>query len=621
MLAINYSDWHDCCKGIFGLPNNRSYLQYYPFTKLTDWEREWVMSEQFFIKYIKSGLFTYWEESWLITNHYIMKSSGEFRRAYLISPLMHLVYLTIGKYIADCFKGIRNSLITVYYAGNFGENRFYYNKDYDIFYKDLNAQKNDYQYFIKTDIKGFYDNINIDLLFSFIKDKTGGKNRELTQRELFLYKELLLMLGRGRFPLVENHTTSSFLATMVYLDEFDEGLWHYLQNYAPEIDGYQIIRYVDDLYILFNSQLNRKGLLPFLNRLIGYMDSSLYGLGLALNPHKTCFETIVNLNKVVSRSLYDDRVIGKPYKIQELISSEVIIKFLMSLNDIKRELEPGGYQRLVERYFHIEGLSYSAQEIYNTLVYGEYGLLSNDDVVKCLRELLSEGNELLMFDPGRLVALVLKTKDEGLIKSILNNLFRKFRIGSWIAHDTAIMIRYFIGRNFKHKDLLAIMQQVEPSLNQYCSKFCSRSFAKSLKNEDANPILDFYENRYYKKDRSMFYIFFLYNTERLKGNMFTAFAYYKSFFDRISAHLGRWKKGKPNINKYYQCNVLKELYSNVPDAYTLIEYAHELRRENPLVHASALLIDGGKGVYANLEKSIKDLSSLINEKMTSGLYE
>ena len=81
------------------------------------------MSEQFFIKYIKSGLFTYWEESWLITNHYIMKIV-KFRRAYLISPLMHLVYLTIGKYIADCFKGIRNSLITVYYAGNFGKIAF-----------------------------------------------------------------------------------------------------------------------------------------------------------------------------------------------------------------------------------------------------------------------------------------------------------------------------------------------------------------------------------------------------------------------------------------------------------------------------------------------------------------
>lgn len=49
---------------------------------------------------LKSGLFLYYSENWLITNNYIMKGDGTFRNASLVSPMMYLVALTIGKSIS-----------------------------------------------------------------------------------------------------------------------------------------------------------------------------------------------------------------------------------------------------------------------------------------------------------------------------------------------------------------------------------------------------------------------------------------------------------------------------------------------------------------------------------------
>lgn len=75
---------------------------------------------------LKSGLFLYYSENWLITNNYIMKGDGTFRNASLVSPMMYLVALTIGKSISKAYQSKRQPSIDVFYAGNYDENRLYY---------------------------------------------------------------------------------------------------------------------------------------------------------------------------------------------------------------------------------------------------------------------------------------------------------------------------------------------------------------------------------------------------------------------------------------------------------------------------------------------------------------
>ena len=133
----------------------RMYLQWYPFTRLSSREKETLVSKSFFNDYIKSGLFLYYSENWLITNNYIMKGDGNFRNASLVSPIMYLVALTIGKSISKDTNLSANHRL-MFYAGNYDENRLYYKKDYDVFFKTINVLSQSYKYFIKTDIKDFF---------------------------------------------------------------------------------------------------------------------------------------------------------------------------------------------------------------------------------------------------------------------------------------------------------------------------------------------------------------------------------------------------------------------------------------------------------------------------------
>lgn len=111
----------------------------------------------------------------------------------------------------------------------------------------------------------------------------------------------------------------------------------------------------------------------------------------------------------------------------------------------------------------------------------------------------------------------------------------------------------------------------------------------------------------------------MYMVEMKKNNYLSAFAYYKNFFDRISAHLaytinGNQAKGKPNYKGYYKEGAFKQLYAGISDADKIIEKAHEIRNSNPLSHSSAELLDNND-TAADILSNIKQLSNLIETKI------
>ena len=79
-----------------------------------------------------------------------------------------------------------------------------------------------------------------------------------SQCELLLIKELLLYCGNGDYPIIENSMASSYMATVVYLDEIDTELHEFIQTSVKDIIDFRIIRYVDDMYILFHQIKNSK---------------------------------------------------------------------------------------------------------------------------------------------------------------------------------------------------------------------------------------------------------------------------------------------------------------------------------------------------------------------------
>jgi AbiA family abortive infection protein len=226
VFPIEYDDWKSVCSQMLIQDHRRkqAFLQWYPFVRLSKRDKEQLKNEEFFNAYIKTGFILYYPEVWHVTNNYLTKSDSNFRHASLVSPIMYLIVLAIGKSLARRYIPSRPNGVDVYYGGNFQENRLSYHKDYDIFYKRVNEIACGRQYYIKTDIKDFFPNINVNGLFNMVDENLQATSVPLSPKHLLVCKELFLYLGQGEFPLLDNCTTTSYLSTIIYLDSVDKNL-------------------------------------------------------------------------------------------------------------------------------------------------------------------------------------------------------------------------------------------------------------------------------------------------------------------------------------------------------------------------------------------------------------
>jgi AbiA family abortive infection protein len=398
-------------------------------------------------------------------------------------------------------------------------------------------------------------------------------------------------------------------------------LYWFLTNKEANINEFVMIRYVDDLYILFNSDIQYDKLPPILNRIINYYSSELKMLNLSLNRNKTVFRRTNEINNELKKSLYDEKYNKKEFNITNLVNKTVLISFLerikCSLN--KCDLDFNKYTEIVNEEFVIENTEYNPQVVFNSLAFQDSLLFRDKIFIEKLLEIVNEDYNFIKLDPKRLVVILLKTKNELLIKTFLDKLFKSQKNNIWDIYDTSLSINYFIQRGFQHRDLLNVLREKEKRIFNYYSLFCDQSFVLSYLQEKNDFIKLFYDNAFYKKDEKLFFFYFMYKVEFQKNNYLAAFAYFKNFFDRISAHLAvkflnDSAKEKPNYKKYYkECN-FRALYSDILNSESIIKKAHEIRNENPLSHSSAELLDSDN-TENDIIKSIKDLTFLITRKI------
>lgn len=141
MFGISYDTWKEICDMYLSLyvGIHKAYLQWFPFSKLSDADKIQIAGEDFFNKYIKTGGFVLFPEVMRHSDNYIQKSDGSFRNAALVSPIIYLVLQAIGKEIATRYLSQRPADVGVYYAGNYELNRSRYKQDYDDFFKAINV--------------------------------------------------------------------------------------------------------------------------------------------------------------------------------------------------------------------------------------------------------------------------------------------------------------------------------------------------------------------------------------------------------------------------------------------------------------------------------------------------
>jgi AbiA family abortive infection protein len=328
----------------------------------------------------------------------------------------------------------------------------------------------------------------------------------ISQKDLLIYKELIQCLGQGEFPLIENSVASSYLATVIYLEHPDTYLYEFIDNKETEITDFYMVRYVDDLYILFNSDKPENTLTPVINRVIDTYSSELKKINLSLNRSKTTWKKVSEINDELKKSLYYEQFSNKEFYITDLVDSSVLLKFLGQIQSALTNciLDTSKYLEIINSVFCFPNTEYTPDEIFNSLIYEKHQMFGDSEVVDKLFVLFDYDYRFLKLDTKRLMILVLKTKNENLIKQMLSNLFEANRNGVWDIYDTSLAINYLLQRNFRHRDLLNVLKKEEGYVYSYYDLFCRLSFMRTMEVSRKNYIQKFIETIYYKKDDKLF---------------------------------------------------------------------------------------------------------------------
>lgn len=594
MFGISYETWKSVCEMYFTLRKEtmRHCLQWFPFTRLTYSDEELLVSKSFFDEFIKTGTFLLYSDAVHQSDNFMQKSDGSFRNATLIAPILYLVLQSVGKTIHEHYNSIRPRPIAVYYAGNFTHERPHYKQDYDDFFKELNASVDEYQYYIKTDITNFFSNINLDKLLAQIDRICNAAYTIFPQTQLHLFKELLAFCGNGHFPLVENSIASSYLATVVYLDEVDTKLYNFISDKVSVFSSFRFVRYVDDLYILISSNKPTGYLNDAYNEIRNEYSSLLKEVGLAINTSKCRFAEIHSLNDDLKKSLYDEFFNDQKHNIEELFHG-ALYRFLCDLSTelILDSVDIEKYNKLIEKHFSSDDIEFTSTEVFNYFVYEDEMELLSAPVIKEISDLVKYSISFIALDPRRLTIMIMKTKDEGAIKGLLNQLFERDRKNNWNLYDTSIAISYLIQRNFRHPDLLAILLKRHAKLHEYYTVNCKNKFVNCLSDNHTNAL-----GQILMTDSKAMYLYFMYLCEMKRENYMVAFAYHKSFFDRVTADLefkfNRQPREKhPNYKGFYRDESLIKIYKKFENGEKTIKKAQTMRHSNPLCHSSSELLD------------------------------
>lgn len=613
MFGISYDTWKKVCNMYFSLNkgSQKAYLQWFPFTKLSSADKEIIFGEDFYNRYIKTASFVLFPPAMHQSENYLQKGDGSFRDSSLIGPVLFLVLQSIGMEIHNHYTSVRPSDISVYYAGNYEHLRPKYKQDYDDFFKELNASIDEYQYFIKTDITNFFANISVDKLIAQIDKVCNSADVVFTQTQLHLFKELLTYCGNGRFPLIENSVASSFLATVVYLDVVDKALHQYISTNVTVFSSFRIVRYVDDMYILISSDKPIGYLHEAYNEIRNEYSSILKDFGLALNAKKCCLKELKEINQELKKSLYDEYFNGQKHSIEELFSG-ALYRFLSDLSSelLLDSIDIETYNELVNKHFSSDDIEFTPSEVFNYFVYENENELQSEDVIKEIVGLVEQSISFISLDPKRLTVMIMKTKSDKAIKGFLNQLFRKNRSDKWNSYDTTIAISYLIQSKFRHIDLLNILSNRHPNLYSYYFHHCKNSTIQCFSLWRVQKLSEIIS-----QDNKAHYLYFMHLCEIKKANYMAAFAYYKNYFDRVTADLDFAfgcdpRPKKPNYNAFYKEGALIKFYSGIDDSETVIKAAHKLRNANPLSHSSSELLDSNN-TSEDLCNSIKALSKLI----------
>ena len=602
MLKIEYDGWIELCNNLkrYISAYRKFYLQLY---SITDEILEKVKEESYFNKYIKTGAFLWDDINWIKCENPNMNADGTLRQRNLISPLFYIIYIYIGNKINKLYKNKRNTDIEVYYAGNLEKNRFHYKKEYNEFCKKAIKLSKNYKYYLKTDIKNFFSNINIDLLFYYISSNINDTKLNISLEELNFMEEFIKFIGDGRLPQIEEGVTSSYLATKIYLEEIDNKLYDFLKK-NQSISKFKIIRYVDDLYIFFDTDINME---EVYEQIINFMNDVVYEYSITININKTGIKNVEELERDLKHLSYLDEEYIKG-NIDTIINDtdlyDVLFDILIESN-ITREK----YNLILKnRLGNID--NYTENEIFNSIIYTNNSIIYNKNMIDILKLLIEQKYEFIYCDPKRITILIVKTKDEGLIKLFLNKLYQKKKALGWNRYDKIAVEQYLLQRRFINRDLINNLSNIK-NLNNYINHFINKDWSKM-----SNPqIQKLCRRLIYEEDIRYFFLYAFFKFEEDKGNYELKHSFFKSYFEAISAVLYARNFGQPLIyERMYTEGSLRKNYEKIIGSKKYNEDIHkicQLRNQNMVNHAGGN--NDNISIYKEIDENISNIKNIVKE--------
>lgn len=602
MLKIEYDEWTKLCDNLKKYINvyRRFYLQLYPITE--DY-LEKISKKKYFDRYIKTGAFLWNDKNWIKCENPSMNINGTLRHRNLISPLFYIIYIYIGKKISNLYRSKRNNNIEVYYAGNLEKNKYHYKEEYNEFCKLAIKLSKNYKYYIKTDIKNFFDSINIDLLFSYISDNINDEKMNISLEELNFIEEFIKFTGNGKISQIEEGVTSSYLATIIYLEKLDNRLYEYLKE-NEIIDEFKIIRYVDDLYIFLNTKFDIEKLYE---QIINFINDIVYDYSISINVNKTSIKEVEDLEKDLKHLSYLDEeyINGNINKIINDMDLNEVLLDIQSENNITREK----YNTILKnRLGNID--NYTENEIFNSIIYTNNSILSNKKMIDNLRILINYKFDFIYCDPKRLTILILKTKDEKTIKLFLKKLYQKNNVSGWNRYDKIAVEQYLLQRKFKNDDLINNLSSIK-NLEVYINYFIINDWS----NENCFQIqVKLCERLIDEDDTRCFFLYSFFKFEEDKKNYKLKHSFFKSYFEAISAVIyARSVNQSLDYQKMYKETTLRKSYEkmigNKKYNHDIHKICH-LRNENMVNHAGG---NNNNNVYKEIDDNIDSIKKMVNE--------
>lgn len=203
------------------------------------------------------------------------------------------------------------------------------------------------------------------------------------------------------------------------------------------------------------------------------------------------------------------------------------------------------------------------------------------------------------------------------VKTLLSKIFDRSRQSLLNGYDIKIAIYYLLKTHFTHSDLKKkVIEKYDPALFEYIKSYCNDDFVdyfRSTYKEQRNYI-DIIDS-----DWKTYYLYINYLFELDDNNFFDAFAYYKTYFDRITALIYAYiTRTQLDVGSFYKSKDINKVYKDLPkiNSLKIIKKAGKLRNENPLVHSSSELL-GNLYFEKDIDECIKRLQELIDLRIQS----